>query len=161
MGIKPGAFQFICNKHLAPLGQPPQEYWKAITHKGVLAWNRLKVNNRKSQESTMFWKHLGKFLTIPWISPFKTSGLIFHEVGPYHTETCLKICRANQWTGFYMIRTCIMKELNCQWNTSREMTDFWNLKWERTSKSYSGAFYENSSQLKAVKTLTIFTKSST
>ena len=70
-------------QHLAPLGHPPQEYWKAITHKGVLIKsNRLKVNNRKSQEST--------------------------EVGPYHTETCLKICRANQWTGFYMIRTCII-----------------------------------------------------
>ena len=29
----------------------------------------------------------------------------------YHIETGLLICRANQWTGFYMIGTSIMKEL--------------------------------------------------
>ena len=32
--------------------------------------------------------------------------------GPYHIETSQLICSANQWTGFYMIATSIIKELN-------------------------------------------------
>ena len=35
---------------------------------------------------------------------------LFHEGGPYHIETIPFICRANQWTGFYMIGTSVMKE---------------------------------------------------
>ena len=31
--------------------------------------------------------------------------------GPYHTETRLLICSANQWTGFYMIETSVTREL--------------------------------------------------
>ena len=31
---------------------------------------------------------------------------------PHHTETKQLICSANQWTGFYMIGTSVMKELN-------------------------------------------------
>ena len=38
---------------------------------------------------------------------------VFHEGGPYHTETSLLIPRANQWTGFYMIETFLMKVLKC------------------------------------------------
>ena len=29
---------------------------------------------------------------------------------PYHTEISPLICRANKWTGFYMIGTSVMKE---------------------------------------------------
>ena len=29
----------------------------------------------------------------------------------YYTETSPLICRENQWTGFYMIRTSVIKEL--------------------------------------------------
>ena len=36
--------------------------------------------------------------------------------GPYNTETCLLICRANHSTGFYMIGTSVMKQLNCRKN---------------------------------------------
>ena len=36
----------------------------------------------------------------------------FHFGGPYHVETSPLNCSANQWTGFYMIGTYIMKELN-------------------------------------------------
>ena len=32
--------------------------------------------------------------------------------GRYHIETSPLICKANQWTGFYMITTSVMKELN-------------------------------------------------
>ena len=34
----------------------------------------------------------------------------FHDVGLYHIEASPMICSANQWTGFYMIETSIMKE---------------------------------------------------
>ena len=38
-------------------------------------------------------------------------GYLSHDGGPYHLETSPLICRANQWTGFYMPGTSIMKEL--------------------------------------------------
>ena len=41
---------------------------------------------------------------------FKENQL-FHDGGPYHIETSLLICRANQLTGFCMIGTFAMKEL--------------------------------------------------
>ena len=31
--------------------------------------------------------------------------------GPYHIADGLFICRANQWTGFYMVGTSVMKDL--------------------------------------------------
>ena len=36
----------------------------------------------------------------------------FLDGGPYYIETSPFICRANQLTGFYMIRTSVMKEFN-------------------------------------------------
>ena len=40
---------------------------------------------------------------------------------PYHIETSPLICSANQWTGFYMIGTSVMKELN--WLTPSNEND--------------------------------------
>ena len=40
----------------------------------------------------------------------------FHDGGPYHIETSTLICKTNQWTGFYMIGTSVVKELNCKKN---------------------------------------------
>ena len=36
---------------------------------------------------------------------------LFHDGGPYHIETSPLICSANQWAGFYMLETSVMKEL--------------------------------------------------
>ena len=35
----------------------------------------------------------------------------FQDGGRYHIETSPLICRANQWTGFYMITASVLKEL--------------------------------------------------
>ena len=35
----------------------------------------------------------------------------FHHGGRYHIETSPLICRADQWTGFYMITASVMKGL--------------------------------------------------
>ena len=35
----------------------------------------------------------------------------FMKGGRYHIETSPLICSENQWTGFYMIRVFVMKEL--------------------------------------------------
>ena len=35
----------------------------------------------------------------------------FHDGGPYHMETSPLIFSANQWTGYYIIRTSDVKEL--------------------------------------------------
>ena len=37
--------------------------------------------------------------------------LLFHDGGPYYIETSPLIHFANQWTGFHMIGTSVMKEL--------------------------------------------------
>ena len=36
---------------------------------------------------------------------------LFHDGGSYQIETSILICSANQWTGFYMLGTSVMKEL--------------------------------------------------
>ena len=37
---------------------------------------------------------------------------LFHDGDRYHVETSPLNCKANQWTGFYMITTPVMKELS-------------------------------------------------
>ena len=41
----------------------------------------------------------------------ETALSLFKDGDLYHIETIPLICRANQWTGFYMIRTFVMEEL--------------------------------------------------
>ena len=41
---------------------------------------------------------------------FKYCHKLFHDRGLYYIETSSLICSENQWTGFYMIETSIMKE---------------------------------------------------
>ena len=36
---------------------------------------------------------------------------LFHDGGPYNIETSLLVSKANQWTGFYMTATSVIKEL--------------------------------------------------
>ena len=48
-----------------------------------------------------------KLLKLPAIELFNS----FMTDVPYHIETSPLICRANQWTGFYMIKVFVMKEL--------------------------------------------------
>ena len=39
---------------------------------------------------------------------------LLQDGGTYHIEISPLICSVNQWTGFYMIRTSIMKELRTE-----------------------------------------------
>ena len=49
----------------------------------------------------------------PRITPAKyTETYLFHEGGRNHMEPSPLICRADQWTGFYLITASGMKELN-------------------------------------------------
>ena len=41
-----------------------------------------------------------------------TYFIFFHDGGRYRIETSPLICRANQWTDFYMIMASVMKELS-------------------------------------------------
>ena len=45
--------------------------------------------------------------------------ICFHNRGRYHIETSPLICSANQWTGFYMISTSVMKGLKISQNASK------------------------------------------
>ena len=42
----------------------------------------------------------------------KATYYLFHDGGSYHIETSPLNCIANQWTGFYMVGTSVMKKLN-------------------------------------------------
>ena len=75
---------------------------------------------------------------------------LFHDGGPYHTKTSPLICSVNQWTGFCMIWTSVMKELNLHgsnvaiicfcgfWkfmiNCPLNTKFYWALPWEHTFK---------------------------
>ena len=49
---------------------------------------------------------------------------LFHDKDLCHIETSPLICFANQWTGFYMIETTFMKELNgLKTYSARKKTD--------------------------------------
>ena len=52
---------------------------------------------------------LDRVLNTPLITHFQIK--IFHDGGLYHIKTIPLICIANQWTGFYMIGSSVMKEL--------------------------------------------------
>ena len=45
----------------------------------------------------------------------------FHDGVPYHMETSPLNCSVNQWTGFYMIGTPIMKESVHSYHNHREV----------------------------------------
>ena len=47
--------------------------------------------------------------TIPF---FILTNFALYDSGPYHIETSPLICTANQWTGFYMIGTSVMRKSN-------------------------------------------------
>ena len=40
-------------------------------------------------------------------------NLLTYDGVPFNSGTSPLICRANQWTGFYMIRISVMKEIKC------------------------------------------------
>ena len=46
---------------------------------------------------------------------------LFHDRGRYHTETSPLVCRANQWTGFYMTMASVMKELKAKESESSKI----------------------------------------
>ena len=52
-------------------------------------------------------------LGILQINEICKTAKLFHDRGRYHIETSPLICSANQWTGFYMIETTVMNDLNC------------------------------------------------
>ena len=75
---------------------------------------------------------------------------LFHDGGPYHIKASPLICSVNQWTGFCMIWTTVMKKLNLHgsnvsiicfcgfWkfmiNCPLNTEFYWALPWEHTFK---------------------------
>ena len=49
---------------------------------------------------------------VKMIKNIRAAYYLFHDSDRYHIETSLLIYRGNQWTGFYMITTSVMKGLN-------------------------------------------------
>ena len=72
---------------------------------------------------------------------------LFHDGGHCHIETNPLICRANQWTGFCMIGTSVMKEFKARQFLSflgkrnkSESKDFGNsnIKWKKFRQRSTG-----------------------
>ena len=55
----------------------------------------------------------------PYFSYISLMRQLFHDGSPYHIESSPSICRANQWTNFYMIGTSVMKELKLNKETPK------------------------------------------
>ena len=61
------------------------------------------------------------------ITYYAVKHYLFQDEGPYRIETSPLICKANRWTGFYMTRTSVMKELKtfCCPSGHKIMEIFW------------------------------------
>ena len=79
----------------------------------------------------------------------ESSEWLFHDRGPSYTETSPLICSVNQWTGFYIIGTSVMKVLTqnslrlFQMNTQRlkNLGSLNNTTWELLGKNKLGATF--------------------
>ena len=61
---------------------------------------------KKRPYSEAFWSGCGKMR-----ENIVTYLQCLTHADPYHIETSTRISRSNQWTGFYITKTSIMKEL--------------------------------------------------
>ena len=59
----------------------------------------------------LYCKNLCFYFHLPSIVVFLSTFLTL-DGGCYHIETSPLICRANHWSGFYMITASVMKKLN-------------------------------------------------
>ena len=50
---------------------------------------------------------------------FIDNDLLIRGGGPYHVENSILICKGNQWIGFYLTVTYIMKQLNMKMRANR------------------------------------------
>ena len=74
-----------------------------------LGTKKIQAKYQIQQKIRKKMKGLSKYVKqVIWSMIFE----LFHDGGRYHIETSPLICSANQWAGFYMITTSVMKELN-------------------------------------------------
>ena len=91
-----------------------QGIYKLVIHYPFLWWRKVCKNDYTDlklvlQHSPSFYElvqYLDALLHVKIEQKY-----ILHDGGPYHIETSPLLCRANQWTGFSMIGTSVMKEL--------------------------------------------------
>ena len=73
--------------------------------------------------------------------------IYIYDGGPYHIETNPLICRTNQWTGFYMIGTSVLKEFKGK--KANDKSKIYLLRtlrivYRTRSNTYNEVFSENS-----------------
>ena len=76
--------------------------------------NLLSLNNNDASGHRKHMQFLAEKLykSFESLNPIsRDDSLLFHDGEHYHIETSPLICFVNQWTGFYMITTSVMKEL--------------------------------------------------
>ena len=109
------AYKYKCGDSNTTYYRKSKRHFKAwnCEHLGILhiTGKKVKIDNNKRSKNTTSYVPIT-------LHPPKTFLFFYfklkllHDGGRYHIETRPLICRANQWTGFYVMRTSVMKELN-------------------------------------------------
>ena len=76
-------------------------YVQFIPFKEIAFFPDKNVQNKRFKQKYLFLWHRKQVLLVE-------KDLTFPEDGPDHIKPSLLICRADTWTGFYMIRTSVM-----------------------------------------------------
>ena len=83
-----------------------------------LGTKKIQAKYQIQQKIRKKMKGLSKYVKqVIWSMTFE----LFHDGGRYHIETSPLICSANQWAGFYMISTSVMKALSNSFQPSQTM----------------------------------------
>ena len=69
------------------------------------------MRNLKDTLETRKESFISAFSICVTIALINLATLLFFHGSSYHIETSSLICFANQWTGFYMLGTSVVKEL--------------------------------------------------
>ena len=85
-------------KQLQTLSEPNKYFFFVEAKSQILSFLMFLIKFQKVLESTRYYL-------------MSTNIQLFHDGGRYLIETSPLICRANQWTGFY-VTASVMKELN-------------------------------------------------
>ena len=110
-------FRQIRNRLIAKL-YVIKDHWALFS-----LWFKITIVTYCLTESTVYsllysqWKRIVSVRKLIFSVPqyFSATTVLFYDEGPYHIETSPMIYRANHWTGFYMIRTFVMKEYCSHW----------------------------------------------
>ena len=80
---------------------------RSVAEISAYIWDR-ELCNTSYRLKAVSWRALHlRYLRVSWLR----LCYLFHEGGPCQIEPSPLICKANQWTGSYILRTSVVKQL--------------------------------------------------